>query len=281
MMNIDPTTIKLEQGKWLECTDKGCTLVLEASEEEVQKYAKPSIIKGLRVGDNLTITGHPYSTHRVDSGTYGIPKLGKFTPAPDGTVTFTPHPEFTGTVTTAKPGATTKQATATNTKALGAEVTEVTYSKEAMSKIHDRFMLELDTTFVFVISVPSQCPPCRTYKNTIKELAKQYPPDSKVVFLTANFDTFDQARAVVGPVKVFPTTVILPALKPNTTFSYVDDPNWQNKPFLSTIQRPGYKQGGSQQQAPLRALISKTLGVVETGLRGVTESLSQLLGTGR
>lgn len=30
MMNISPATIKLEQGKWLECTDKRYTLILEA-----------------------------------------------------------------------------------------------------------------------------------------------------------------------------------------------------------------------------------------------------------
>lgn len=196
-------------------------------------------------------------------------------------MTFTPHPEFTGTVIAAKKGAPTRGAPSTTPKKVGAEVTDVTYSKEAMSKIYDRFMLELDTTFVFVISVPSQCPPCRAYKKTIKELAKQYPPESKVVFLTANFDTFEQARAVMGPVKLFPTTIIIPALKQNTNFSYQSDPNWHNKPFLSTIQRPGYKEGGAQQQGPLRSLISKTRGVVETGIGGVTESLSHLLGTGR
>jgi hypothetical protein len=281
VMNINPATIELKQGKWLACTDKDCTPIMDASKEEIQKYAKPEVIKGLRVGDNLEITGHQYATHRVDSGKYGIPKLGEFTPAADGTVTFTPYPEFTGTVTAPKRAAPVQKASGTPSQTVGAEVVEFNCSdREALSTLHDRFMLELDTTFVLIVS-SKECKWCPPYKASIKALAKQYPPNSKVVFAIADGDTFASTRQTMGPIKTFPTTVIIPALKPDTTFSYVDDPNWQNKTFLSTIQRPGYLVRGKQEPGPLRALISKTLGVVETGIRGVTDSLSKLLGTER
>jgi thiol-disulfide isomerase/thioredoxin len=283
---INPATIKLEQGKWLECTDKSCTVLLEATKEEIQRYNKPEVIKGLRTGESLSITGHTYSTHRVEADkNYGIPGLGSFTTEADGTRTFTPDVNFKGTVTRDNKAATNtgkaeSRNQGTTTKNSSAEVVEVSYSKDDLKKIHDRLTLELDTTFVFVISVPSQCPPCRTYKQELKNAAAQYSRDSKVAFVTINFDSFEQARQVMGDVTLFPTTIVMPAIK-SDTFTYEYDANWAAKPFLQAIKRPGYQVEGVKQPGPLRDIVSQTLKVPKEALRGVTRSLKELLGAGR
>lgn len=283
---IDPATIKLEQGMWVQCTNAGCTPILEATQDELQKYNKPVAIKGLRTGDVLSITGHRYSTHRVEADRkYGIPLLGTFTTEADGTKTFTPDVNFKGTVTQGeKTGVNTDKSKPnlqdTSVKSGSAEVVEVSYSKDNLKAIHDRLTLELDTTFVFVISVPSKCPPCRTYKQELKNAAAQYSADSKVAFVTVNFDSFDQARRIMGEVKSFPTTIFMPAIK-SDTFAYEYDPNWATKPFLLAIKRPGLQAEGVYKPGPLQQVISQTLNVTEKSLRGITRSLGELLGVGR
>jgi hypothetical protein len=101
-----------------------------------------------------------------------------------------------------------------------------------------------------------------------------------VAFVTINFDSFEQARQIMGAVKSFPTTIVMPAIK-SEKFAYEFDPNWAKKPFLQAIKRPGYQVEGIKYPGPLREIVSQTLQVPKDALRGITRSLGELLGAGR
>jgi hypothetical protein len=267
---LDLSTMKLEKDQWVSCTDGSCTPVLKATPDELAKYNKPKVITGLSTGVTLTITGHKYSNHVIErEPAYGIPGLGTFTTAADGTRTFTPASEFKGTVSHPQPK-------------LSASV-ELDYSRETLAAIRARLIREPGTTFVVVISVPSQCPPCEQYAPIVREAASN-SRDPSVVYKILNFNTFEEATAVTGVTR-FPTTLFFPALPEGTR---IDDPNaanWQSRPLLDGLKRPGYKHQGPLTMGPLRKAIADGLGcasrVVETGLRAIVGSISEFKNLGR
>ncbi len=275
---LDLATIKLEAGQWVECTEQGCTPLVAATPDEVATYGKPQIITGLRTGETLEISGHSYSRHVVESEPkYGIPGLGSFTTNADGSKTFTPYKEFKGVVRRASTTKSTTSSPSSQPQIKGAEVTTIDYSRDNLGQIRSRLVQELTTTFVLVISVPSECEPCVLYKPNIEEAARRYSDKEGVVFVVINFQSFSEARRVIGTLRLFPTTVVFPALPANTSSTDLHAANWHSKSFLSGLNRPGYKHIGNTAPGPLRELISKGLGVVDASVKTIAESLSDFL----
>jgi hypothetical protein len=268
---IDPAIIKYEEKQWLVCTDSSCTLLAAATQEEIARYGKPKTLDGLRTGDELTITGHRYRSHVVESEKdYGIPGLGTFSRRLDGTVTFTPAQEFTGNVTIGKRGRGNAPATS------GAEVLSVEYGQQVLRDVRQRILTERDTTFVLVISVPSQCPPCRQYKGDIAQAAREKPADHKETFVTVNFQSFDEARTVAGDIGLFPTTIVFPAMAKGDDTPFKEMPKWERLPFLKAVgERPGLLVEGRKLAGALRGIMEEAL-KVPAGVRGITNTMSDL-----
>lgn len=275
---LDLSIIKLEAGQWVECTEQGCAPLTAATPEEISTYGKPQVITGLRVGDALEISGHSYSRHILENGTnYGIPGLGTFETNADGSKTFTAYKEFKGVVRRTSTMKSTPSAPVSQPQMKSAEVVTIDYSRENLAQIRVRLTQELDSTFVLVISVPSECEPCVLYKTNIAEAARRFSDKDGVVFVVVNFQSFAEARRVVGTLRLFPTTVVFPALPEKTNLTDPHAANWYSKPFLSGLNRPGYKHVGNTAPGPLRELITKGLGVVDGSVRAIAESLADFL----
>ena len=256
---IDPTTIKLEDKMWVECTAGGCTPLLPATKEEIQAIQKPTPIKGLRTGDTLAITGHRYTLHKVEAEkNYGIPGLGTFTTEGDGTKTFTPSPGFEGTVVRSS-GKVQESQRAISTPAGTNPSRAVAYSPEKLREVQEEIQSQLDTTFVLIISVPKLCPPCRSYKATVANAAKVDYGDRKVSFVTLNFDSFEEARRKMGTVKVFPTTVVYKAVEQSVQSEQTTAENPDKQLFLPSITRPSSTYSGALTQSSLDTVIKRAL----------------------
>ena len=269
---LDTAIIKYEDKKWLVCTDSSCTLLADATREEIARYEKPTTLDGLRTGDTLTIIGHKYRSHIVESEKdYGIPGLGNFSRRLDGTVTFTPAQDFTGSVTLGK------RAQGTAPKASGAEVFSAEYGQQVLRDVRQRILTERDTTFVLVISVPSQCPPCRQYKGDIAQAAQEKLDDQKEAFITINFHSFDEASAVAGDIRLFPTSIVFPAMDKGDDAPFAELSNWEQLPFLKVVgERPGFLVEGRKLAGALRSIMTEAR-KVSAGVRGIKNTMSDLL----
>lgn len=256
---IDPTTIKLQGEMWVECNAGGCTPLLTATKEEMQAIQKPTTIKGLQTGDTLAITGHRYTLHKVEAEkSYGIPGLGKFTTEEDGTKTFTPSPDFKGTIVRSSSKAEKIQreiATPSGKNTSRA----VNYSSEKLREAQEEIQNQLDTTFILIISVPKLCPPCRSYKATVANAAQVDYGNSKVSFVTLNFDSFEEARRRMGTIKVFPTTVVYKAIEQGEQSEQSAAGNPDKQLFLPSITRPSSTYSGALTQNGLDTVIKRAL----------------------
>jgi hypothetical protein len=283
---IETSGIKLEMGQWVACTDGSCIPLLPATGEEIAKYGKPEILTGLKVGDELIITEHHYKRHVVESEpNYGIEGLGKFSTGANGKKTFTPDPSFKGTVYRTKGDGTRSPAVVQDVN-LASGLLEFNYSQDNLaeslknlSDLRNRILGEPGTTFVLVVSVPSQCKPCVQYKPLVEEAASQAAQKNEgVVYVVYNFENFAQTTKVTG-VSRFPTTVVFPAVASANPFTDYSARDWQSKPFLMGISRPGYKQIDVIQTGPLRELVRKGRevadSVVSRGVNRVVETLSE------
>lgn len=283
------STIKLEKGLWVACIGEGCSPILPATEEEIATYDKPKTISGLKVGDELTITGHTSNRHIIErEPDYGIPGLGSVSTGPDGRRTFTPAPEFKGTVRRAEGAVQSPSPASTQAPKASSTLLEFEYSQRNIEEsrrnlagIRERILGEPGTTFVVVISVPNECPPCRQYKPLFEQAARQAAENKEnVVHVVFNFETFAAATKVTG-VSRFPTTVFFPAVAPGTMFTDNAAKDWQSKPLLAGITRPGYQQTNVMQTGPLRELVAKGIAVadraVQRGVRGIVGTVSQFI----
>gem|GEM_PF-6083564 len=127
--------------------------------------------------------------------------------------------------------------------------------------------------------MPSQCPPCRAYEQELRKAAAEYPPDSNVVIIVSNHNSFPEGTNATGATR-FPITVIAPKLT-NDRLTYEFNSNWQTQPLLPAIKRPGYLIEGVKQSGPLREIVSQTLKVPKEAVRHITRSLQELLSPSR
>jgi thiol-disulfide isomerase/thioredoxin len=285
---INLATVKLEQGQWVACVDGSCSPIFKASEEEVATYGKPEIITGLNVGDELIIMGHQYKKHVVEAEpNYGIIGLGSFSTGPDGKKTFTPAIEFKGSVSTAKKDVNKPPANGENIN-LPAGLIQFNYSdqrllesQKSLSNIRNRILGEPGTSFVIVVSVPNECLPCRRYKPAVEQAAnKAIQDDQKIVFVVLNFESFSQATKVTGASR-FPTTVFFPAAASATPFTDSSANDWQIKPLLKHIPRPGYMQLNAIESGLIRTHVEKGLAVssqlAERGIFRIVNTLADFI----
>lgn len=258
-LSIDPTTVKLQEGMWVECNADGCTPLLVATNEERKAFQTNTPIKGLRTGDTLTITGHRYKSHKVEAeSNYGIPGLGKFTTESDGTKTFTPAPDFEGTVARRSEKVLVNRGTTSAIKGTNSSRT-ISYSAEKLGELQEEIQNQLDTNFVLIISVPKLCPPCRSYKATVANAVQVNYGGPKVSFVTINFNSFEEARRRMGTVKVFPTTVVYKAVQQGFQSEEKSDDATHNQFFLPSIARPSSTYSGALTPSSLDIVIKRAL----------------------
>jgi thiol-disulfide isomerase/thioredoxin len=258
---VSPSDVKLEGNQWVACVGGACQLLAKALPSEIAERRVNTVIAGLHIGERLTIHGHALSEHIVEGqAAYGIPGLGTFERKKDGSITFTASSDFKGTVAKATPPTTTPSSSVS--------VAHGHYTPKLASETSDILTAELDTTLVLVISVPSQCGPCRQYINDIYDAAAAFKPGTKLKFAVLDFDSFEDARRIMGKIKAFPATVIFPSVQANKR-------EGEKKPAtslsLASIDRPGYQFHGRLDSIKLRGVIIGAESKATRSLKGITQ----------
>jgi hypothetical protein len=287
-IGVDPADIKLESGVWVACKGDQCTLIDKALPGEGTKRQEKLVLRGLRQGDMLTITGHSLITsHTLEAPDYGIPGLGKFSRQSDGSVSFEASRDFKGTVEykgsesrvvrgsapamaeQEKPQKAEAQKPQPQTTA-GAPLHK-THSAEYLQEIK-AILANRNTTVVLVVSVPHLCPPCRDFKGDVATAANGYKKGDKVQFATIDFTSFEDARAVMGPITAFPATFVFPA-RPGQKEGkeMAQEQAAAALPFIPNAGRPYQERFGRMESGPLRDFIKGTVGTMGQVLKGVLQ----------
>lgn len=258
---VSTSDVKLEGNQWVACVGGACQLLAKALPSEIAERHVTTVIVGLHIGERLTIHGHALSEHIVEGqATYGIPGLGTFERQKDGLITFTASSDFKGSVTKAGPPTTIPKSSVS--------VAHGHYTPKLASETSKILTSELDTTLVLVISVPSRCGPCRQYINDIYGAAAAFQSGTKLKFAVLDFDSFEDARRLMGKIKAFPATVIFPSIQSNTR-------EGSGKPAtslsLSSIDRPGYQFHGRVDSHKLRGVIIGAESKATSSSKGITQ----------
>ncbi len=261
---IDPADIKLEGAMWVACKGDECTPIAKALPSEMLGKEEKLVLRKLRQGDSLTITGHPIQNHRVEAPDYGIPGLGKFTRQSDGTISFQASEDFKGTVEY------NAAAPRTSSPKVGTGVSvHKPYSAEYLGEMQE-VLRDPAMKVVIVVSVPNLCGPCRVFKNDVATAAGGYGRGDNVKIFTIDFTSFEEARAVMGPLKSFPATIVFPAGHAQVAGAgTLEAGGAPTLPFIPNAGRPYQQQFGRMESGPLRTFINEAVGTLGNTIKGV------------
>lgn len=282
---IDPANVKLQKDTWVACEGESCTILAKALPDEVIPTQQKIVLRGLRPGDTISISGHSIKTHTIEQPErYGIPDLGTFTRQKDGSVVFEAYDSFKGSVTFDGGGSrvvhdvapvqgakeqVAKKAPGAETRAVITKPYSSEYLKELRALLDDK-----DTTLVLIVSVPNLCGPCRDYKPDIEAVAKSLKDVSNVRFAVIEFSNFSTPRSVIGPIKSYPATFIVqPGEEPKPLKGDAGRDEVPRLPFIPALGRPFKVEFGKMNQAPLRSFVKESLGVVGRTVQGAGELL--------
>jgi hypothetical protein len=261
---IDPADIKLEGVMWVACEGEQCTPIAKALPSEIPAREEKLVLRKLRQGDSLIITGHPIQSHRVEAPDYGIPNLGTFKRQPDGTISFEAYENFKGTVEY-----NTKEPRTVSPVAATEVSVHRPYSAEYLREIQ-KVLADPAMKVVMVVSVPNQCEPCRLFKNDVATAADGYGKSDKVKIFTIDFASFEEARAVMGPLKSFPATIVFPARDAQAAGAgSLEAGGALTLPFIPNAGRPYQQHFGRMESGPLRKFINEAAGALGDTIKGV------------
>lgn len=272
---IDPADIKLEGAMWVACKGEECTPIAEALPSEITAREEKLVLRKLRQGDSLTITGHSIKSHKIEAPDYGIPGLGTFKRQSDGTISFEAYEGFKGTVEykTAEPRNSSPVKRAGELQnAKSRPGTEVAvhrpYSTEYLGEMQE-VLRDPAMKVVIVVSVPNLCGPCRIFKNDVATAAGGYGKGDNVKIFTIDFTSFDEARTVMGPLKSFPATIVFPAGQTQVAGAGTREGGGApTLPFIPNTGRPYQQQFGRMESGPLRKFINEAVGTLGGALKG-------------
>ena len=268
---IDPADIKLESGMWVACKGELCTPIDKALPSELSAQQEKLVLRGLRQGDSLTITGHPIRSHKIEAPDYGIPGLGMFRRQSDGTISFEAYKDFKGTVefSGVQPRPSAPQP---STQRVDTRISvHKPYSTEYLTEISG-YLQDPQMRVVLVVSVPNLCGPCRVFKSDVATAASEYDKSVKLKICTVDFPTFEQARAVMGPLEGgFPAVVVFPPSdgQAQGLQKAPDGGAGPKLPFIPNAGRPYEQRFGRMQSGPLREFINNAVGTVGQTIKGV------------
>jgi len=284
---IDPANVKLQKDTWVACEGESCTILAKALPDEVIPTQQKIVLRGLRPGDTVSISGHSIKSHTIEQPErYGIPDLGTFTRQKDGSVVFEAYDSFKGTVTFDGGGSrvvhdvapvqgakeqVAKKAPGAETRAVITKPYSSEYLKELRALLDDK-----DTTLVLIVSVPNLCGPCRDYKPDIEAVAKSLKDvnGSKVRFAVIEFSNFSTPRSVIGPIQSYPATFIV---QPGGDRQPLNEGAQRDEalrlPFITALGRPFEAKFGRMSQGPLRTFVRESLGVVGKTVKGAGDLL--------
>jgi hypothetical protein len=263
---IDPADIKLEGTMWVACKGEECTPIAKALPEEMSARQEKLVLRKLHQGDSLTITGHSIKSHRIEAPDYGIPGLGKFTREPDGTISFEADMDFKGTVEF-----NVAESRPSNSRVGTGVSVHRPYSTEYLREIQE-VLGDPAMKVVLVVSVPKFCGSCRIFKADVATAAGGYSKSDNVRIFTVDFVSFEEARAVMGPLQSFPSTIVFPA--GGTVSSQLE--GTPTFPFIPNVGRFNQQYFGRMESGPLVKIINEAAGVVGAvgdTIRGVGEML--------
>ncbi len=266
---VNPAEVKLESGTWVACLGDQCIILAKALPEEVAARRERVVIGGLRQGEELIITEHPIRTHKVEAPDYGIPGLGWFTKRADG-IEFKADENFAGTVRRAS-----GQPQSAKPVAESGILVHQPYSTGYLREIKQA-LADPELTVVLVASVPEQCGPCRDFRKDLESIGAGYHKGDKLRIFVVDFTSFDEPRAVMGPLLQFPAITLFPPRAGSSAGGAVNrEESSVALPFIPNAGRAYNQQFG---KPPLAQFREKLKGLVSGIGRTVERVGDALLG---
>jgi hypothetical protein len=276
------SSIKRMGDSWVACVDQAgsevCIVLgkhISAAPVSDSSPAEQSL-SDLRAGDRLIVhkygqlayetTVNTTAVHAAPQQTLQIADVGYLAPAQNGSLTFYPHSSCEARITVYSRGTVR---TLDRLPRYQREGERIIRTKD-VSLVKEYIDSHADESFVVLVTVPSQCEPCRQMDGVITGGATAGPSLLEVkTFILEYFAFEDAERELLGPQALFPTTLVFGPAPPTKRMSpsvlYGQSAGVPLEQHTRTV-REHFKRG-----APLgiaRGLLSR-------------ESLNRLIGLGR
>jgi hypothetical protein len=276
------SSVKRVGDSWVACVDHAgsevCIVLGKQTAAAPVSAASPAEqgLSDLRAGDRLIVHKYgqlAYETTVNTSAVQAAPRqtlevtdVGYLTPAPNGSLTFYPHRNCQARISVYGGG---KVRTVDYLPRYQREGERIIRTKD-VSLVKEYIDSHAEESFVVLVTVPSQCEPCRKMDGILTSgvAAESSLPQVKT-FILEYFAFEDAERELLGPDALFPTTLVFGPAPPTKRMSpsvmYGQSAGVPLEQHTRTV-REHFKRG-----APLgiaRGLLSR-------------ESLNRLIGLGR
>lgn len=276
------SSIKRLGDSWVACIDQAgsevCIVLGKHTTAAPAPASSPAeqSLNGLRAGDRLVV--HKYGQLAYETTvdttamlaspqqTLEIADVGYLTSAQNGSLSFYPHRSCQARITAYSRG---MVRTLDRLPRYQREGERIIRTKD-VSLVKEYIDSHADESFVVLVTVPSQCEPCRQMDVVLTSEATAEPSLPEVKTFILEYFTFEDAeRELLGPHALFPTTLVFgpapPTKRMSPSFLYGQSTGVPIEQHTRTV-REHFKRG-----APLgiaRGLLSR-------------ESLNRLIGLGR
>jgi hypothetical protein len=276
------SSVKLVGDSWVACVDRAgsevCIVLGKQTAATPVSASSPGeqSLNDLRAGDRLIVhkygqlayetTVNTTAVHAAPRQTLEVTDVGYLAPAPNGSLTFYPHGNCQARISVYSGG---KVRTLDRLPRYQREGERIVRTKD-VSLVKEYINSHADEAFVVLVTVPSQCEPCRRMDGILTSgaAAGSSQPDVKT-FILEYFAFEDAERELLGPDALFPTTLVFGPAPPTKRMS--PSVLYGQSAGVSLEQHTRTVREHFQRGAPLgiaRGLLSR-------------ESLNRLIGLGR